>query len=342
MRFMPTVALCAWQDLGMWSLVRGLLFLLLVACLALVACGASTDSGVEVSSDAEPSLVDSFEEEFEDPPNTATPSTAPLETGQVGERFCGSDALCASEFVLDGVSYALSCEAVREDAVLAEVLGSGRAFSHEVVVHAVKGFDRDEVVAISVPGGHCSETDPDEIHTSWSMAFASRASSVIAGRAACQIGALSPQRAEANGCPDAAEITDVTPDGDDQQAQAWPSTEVGEAVSCVYRYPDDLTDQPIAFDGTVLSVSRAEYIDEAAAAPVDLVIQVNEVFRGDLDEIVTMHTFDFSTPDQPGDWDPTGVRILAASSTSLDVMACGFTRPYTVEDAHLWSAMFAD
>ncbi len=75
--------------------------------------------------------------------------------------------------------------------------------------------------------------------------------------------------------------------------------EVGEAVSCVYRYPDDLTDQPIAFDGTVLSISRGEYIDEAAAAPVDILIQVNEVFREDLDETVTMHTFDFSAPD-PG------------------------------------------
>ena len=126
----------------------------------------------------------------------------------------------------------------------------------------------------------------------------------------------------------------------DEQTPAWPSTEVGPATECVYQYPNDLADQPIAFDGTVLSISRGEYIDEAAAIPVDLVIQVNEVFRGDLGPTVTMHTFDFSTPDQTEAWDPTGIRILAAAGESLDVMACGFTRPYTTEEADAWADAF--
>jgi hypothetical protein len=102
--------------------------------------------------------------------------------------------------VLDGTIYALSCEAIREDAILPEELGSGQAFSYNVVVHAVQGFEPADVVAISVPGGFCSETDPDEVHTPWSMAVASQGSSTTAGQAACQIGALSPLRAEANGC----------------------------------------------------------------------------------------------------------------------------------------------
>ncbi|MEM9134223.1 MAG: hypothetical protein AAGA59_12080 [Actinomycetota bacterium] len=108
--------------------------------------------------------------------------------------------------MLDGTVYAVSCEAVREDAVLPEELGRGRAFSSDVVVHAVQGFEPDEVVAISVPGGDCSETDPDEVHTPWSMAFTGKVGSGAVGRAACRIGALSAVRAEANGCSDNAQL----------------------------------------------------------------------------------------------------------------------------------------
>ena len=177
---------------------------MLLAIWLLVACGGSTEPAIETSADAGLSSPKSPEEESNDPPSSATPSTAALEPGQVGERLCGPGAECASEFVLNGTIYALSCEAIREDAVLPEALGSGRAFSHDVVVHAVQGFEPDDVVAISVPGGYCSETDPDEVHTPWSMAFASQGNSATAGRAACQIGALSPVRAEANGCPGSA------------------------------------------------------------------------------------------------------------------------------------------
>jgi hypothetical protein len=132
------------------------------------------------------------------------------------------------------------------------------------------------------------------------------------------------------------------PPADDQSSPAWPSTETGAAAECVYQYPDDLADRPVAFDGTVLSISHGAYVDDAGAAPVELVLQVNEVYRGDLGRTVTMHTFDFSGPDQASEWDPTGIRILAAASESLDVMACGFTRPYSAQDAALWADAFAD
>ena len=122
----------------------------------------------------------------------------------------------------------------------------------------------------------------------------------------------------------------------------WPPTEPGAAASCVYRYPDELAERPIAFDGTIVSIHRGDYIEEAAATPVDLDLQVNKVFRGDLGDTVTMHTFDFSAPGSAGAWDPTGIRILAAASESLDVIFCGFTRSYTVGDAELWEATFTD
>lgn len=114
----------------------------------------------------------------------------------------------------------------------------------------------------------------------------------------------------------------------------------GAAIDCVYRYPEDLAARPIAFDGTVLGIQRFPYSENAGAAPVDLLVQVNRVFRGDLGDTVTMHSWDFTGPGgEP--WDPTGVRILAAAGNTLDVMACGFTRSYSDEDAALWADIFA-
>ena len=63
--------------------------------------------------------------------------------------------------------------------------------------------------------------------------------------------------------------------------------------------------------------------------------------KGDVDEIVTMHTWDFSAPESSDPWDPTGIRILAAASETLDVMSCGFTRLYTPEDAESWDTLFS-
>lgn len=224
---------------------------LLSASLLLAACGSSTEPVIEASSDPSPSTPDSSEEEYDDASSTATPSTAPLEAGQVGERLCGPDALCAAEFVLDGTIYALSCEAIREDAVLPEELGSGRAFSHDVVVHAVQGFEPDEIVAVSVPGGYCSETDPEEVHTPWSMAFASQGNSVTAGRAACQIGALSPIRAEANGCPETAqvdrsvEILTASADADGgMEALSTFTLHHDEDLNCLYHGEPDNNGEP--------------------------------------------------------------------------------------------------
>jgi hypothetical protein len=86
---------------------------------------------------------------------------------------------------------------------------------------------------------------------------------------------------------------------------------------------------------------RGEYVEEAAATPVDLNVRVNRTFEGDLGENVTMHTWDFSDPNSSEVWDPSGIRILAAASESLDVMFCGFTRPYTSSDAELWDTLFS-
>ena len=58
---------------------------------------------------------------------------------------------------------------------------------------------------------------------------------------------------------------------------------------------------------------------------------------GDLADTVVLHAWDFAMP--PGE--VVGTRLLVASEPSVDVMGCGFTRFYTVEEANIWRATFA-
>ena len=102
-------------------------------------------------------------------------------------------------------------------------------------------------------------------------------------------------------------------------------------------YPDRLAERAFAFDGTILEVTRGEYDRGAGAAPVELELRVNEVFRGDLGDLVTMHTWNFMLPEH----DVRGARILASAGPTLDVMGCGYTRPYSEEDAQYWRSVFS-
>ncbi len=130
--------------------------------------------------------------------------------------------------------------------------------------------------------------------------------------------------------------------GSDATVQ-WPETsEDTSAGSCVYKYPEDLEERPYAFDGTVVSVSRGEYVEDAGSTPLELRVQINEAFNGDLSDTVTVHTWDFSSPESGDTVDLVGARILAATGDTMDLMGCGFTRPYSVEDAELWRTTFRD
>lgn len=135
---------------------------------------------------------------------------------------------------------------------------------------------------------------------------------------------------------------DPAPGAGDSGAQSlWPPTDPGEAATCLRQYPEDLSTMPLAFDGTIVGVRRGTYDKEAGGTPVDLELVVNQVFRGDLGAKVTMHTLDFSGPGSDEPWDPTGIRILAAAGEKLDVMYCGFTRPFSSSEAAEWSAAFS-
>jgi hypothetical protein len=127
--------------------------------------------------------------------------------------------------------------------------------------------------------------------------------------------------------------------GPEETAALWagPAEEDPPAASCVYRYPDDLAGMPVAFDGTVIDIERGDYSDDAGATPLRLEVQVNYLYKGDLQPVVIMNTWDFSLPGHGPGWDPTGTRILTAVSESLDVTFCGFTRPYTESDGEFWA-----
>lgn len=118
---------------------------------------------------------------------------------------------------------------------------------------------------------------------------------------------------------------------------AWPSTEVDRRVAdCVYQYPDDLETRAIAFDGTITKVHIGHYLRGPSATPVRLRMRVNEVFRGDLSDEVTLHTWRFMLPKH----DVTGARLLAAAGRTMGLMGCGFTRPYSEADAEYWRQVF--
>lgn len=118
---------------------------------------------------------------------------------------------------------------------------------------------------------------------------------------------------------------------------AWPETDVDSASSCIVEYPEDLPDRPIAFDGTITDVATGARDEDAGATPVRLDVQINEVFSGDVQDSVVMRTWDFMLQDR----DVQGARILAAAERSLDLMGCGFTRPYSETEAAEWRAAFS-
>ncbi len=177
--------------------------LTLASILALAGCASSPTEvvagEVAVTSSMVPVTSDD-DVERDDDDEIVVPSTVPLLPGEVGQVQCDSRGLCAEEFELDGQIYALSCVAVLEEAVTSVQIGAGDAFESTVVVHEVVGFDRTEIVAISIPGGFCSEDPNADISTPWSFAFETRLDPARVTQAACEIVAVSPTRRATEGC----------------------------------------------------------------------------------------------------------------------------------------------
>lgn len=114
---------------------------------------------------------------------------------------CRDSGSCAAGFVLDDqVFYHLGCLAVRNTAVSDEVLGQGEIDGQPVTASAVESQPRSLMVAVSLPGGVCSETDPDTPLSDWTMAFPDGADNAAVRQAICEAGELSAVQREANGC----------------------------------------------------------------------------------------------------------------------------------------------
>lgn len=135
--------------------------------------------------------------------------------------------------------------------------------------------------------------------------------------------------------PAAAEAAPVGVSGD------WPDPRPPVAGSCVSRYPDRLAESAVAFDATVVSVAVAERPVEgdAHAHRARLGLAVHEVLAGSARTKVTMRAWDFMLPRDPRSM--VGLRILASAGDTLDLRACGYSRPYSRSDAEQWRTVFA-
>jgi hypothetical protein len=126
----------------------------------------------------------------------------------------------------------------------------------------------------------------------------------------------------------------TTPIGD---LTGWPDVET-ENMDCVVTYPGDLAKRDRAFAGRVESVEIGDYDEDAGARPARVAFRIEELFRGIIHgDYLVLNTWDFMLPEH----DITGARVLAAGDNIGDLMGCGFTRPYSEEEAQMWRETFA-
>ncbi len=133
---------------------------------------------------------DTVDAKVESPPNP----------GELVVPECNDGGSCVAGFVLDDVFYALSCAAIREISVTDEVIGEGDIYGDSVTVNRIAGVEDSVIVAVSVPGGYCSEEDPDQRLTDWSMAFPEDADQEALSAAICVVGDLSAAQRLADRC----------------------------------------------------------------------------------------------------------------------------------------------
>lgn len=114
---------------------------------------------------------------------------------------------------------------------------------------------------------------------------------------------------------------------------------------CAYTYPADLPGFEFALDGTVTSIEKGATSEAAGATRLSVSIAVNEVFIGDVDDTAVLFTWSYDT-DADGEYEAlssiVGSRLLIATNESKELVACGFTRTYSDEEAHMWRTAFAD
>jgi hypothetical protein len=165
-----------------------------VAAILSACSNAASDSKASLPSDTVT---------IEAPPSMDTPTTtlpaAPhggLVVPECDDVELGS---CAAGFVLDGgIFYDLGCAAIRNSAVSDEVIGRDELESETVTINTIEEVSSTVMVAVSLPGGLCAESD--RALSDWSMAFPQGADGETLLQAICAVGELSPTQREANDC----------------------------------------------------------------------------------------------------------------------------------------------
>jgi hypothetical protein len=107
--------------------------------------------------------------------------------------------------------------------------------------------------------------------------------------------------------------------------------------SCAFEFgPQTLAERQFAFDGTVADIVEPEALD----APYDVVFEVTRWYQGGAGTTVTVKTYDVSGTSLAGDLGlEQGERILASGDDDF-LWGCGFSMPYTDQDAGVFEEVF--
>jgi len=109
-------------------------------------------------------------------------------------------------------------------------------------------------------------------------------------------------------------------------------------ASCAFEFTrETLAEREFAFEGTVEAISEPAAMD----APIEVDFAVARWFHGGEGTTVTLKTYDVSGTSLAGDLGlEAGERILAAGDDAF-LWGCGFSMPYTDQDADLFEEAFA-
>lgn len=107
--------------------------------------------------------------------------------------------------------------------------------------------------------------------------------------------------------------------------------------SCAFGFsPETLAERQFAFDGTVAEIAEPAAQD----APYEVVFDVTTWYRGGEGSSVTVKTYDVSGTSLAGDLGlEPGERILASGDDDF-LWGCGFSMPYTDQDAAAFEDAF--
>jgi hypothetical protein len=116
----------------------------------------------------------------------------------------------------------------------------------------------------------------------------------------------------------------------------WPSVEVPAAASCAIVYSNEaLASRDLVIDATIVDVDL-DGVNEDGDQRIRLGMVVHEWLRGDGPAEVDVMTWSFDDSETF----PIGARLLLAPGTNVDgtlqMSACGFSRPYSVAQADEW------